>query len=588
MSRITFVVIACAGALIIGASERASSLVEQATQYSSQAPKTILELQQFRQTSSSPVKSRSGRVGRATLVNLNPAINTWFLLQVAWNDGAAETAAHLENARPHQAKILLDETHPAGLVIADGKDRFPCELFGPAASSVLDQGKSSPLAYYPLCGGRLFLRNPTKGHRTALESAVEFLRDQVWGGENVIAVFHHLLADRYREQGELVAPNPASLHDKLPPAAAEGPRAALIDPQYAGHLVVPGQMGLALAREGPLTNGMLPGNWYAGANPGMWVSIIEPDFVAPEILQSYRTVVAGLDRVESSSLCYLIAFDLDQFDLEYALGTQHPQVNWSERVLAQERVGTLPGPDGIGSSAPLVSTALIRPDQARKTVAAFIGGFKRSHGAFRFGDFARRNHGSHYGFIQQGVVFSKLQPGLATVFVLDDGSVSMKTWTEADNATLGRVRHARQNGVPLAESEGVPGALVARWGPGNWSGSENDKLRSIRSSLAIQNFNGKHFLIYALFSDATPSAMARVFQAYQVNYGMLLDMNALEHTYLAVYRRSGSELAVDHLLKGMNQLDKSASNENVPRFMGYSDNRDFFYLMRRDTKEAKR
>ena len=50
----------------------------------------------------------------------------------------------------------------------------------------------------------------------------------------------------------------------------------------------------------------------------------------------------------------------------------------------------------------------------RTTVAAFVGGFKRSHGAFRYGPLALVNHGSHYGFMQQGVVFSKLQPGLAT------------------------------------------------------------------------------------------------------------------------------------------------------------------------------
>ena len=35
------------------------------------------------------------------------------------------------------------------------------------------------------------------------------------------------------------------------------------------------------------------------------------------------------------------------------------------------------------------------------------------------GDLATRNYGSHYGFIEQGVVYSKLQPGLSTIFVLD-------------------------------------------------------------------------------------------------------------------------------------------------------------------------
>jgi hypothetical protein len=62
---------------------------------------------------------------------------------------------------------------------------------------------------------------------------------------------------------------------------------------------------------------------------------------------------------------------------------------------------------------------------------------------------------------------------------------------------------------------------------------------------------------------------------------MLLDMNALEHTYLALYRRSGSRMFVDHLVKGMSGLEKSTAGEIVPRFSGYSDNRDFFYVMRR-------
>ena len=71
-----------------------------------------------------------------------------------------------------------------------------------------------------------------------------------------------------------------------------------------------------------------------------------------------------------------------------------------------------------------------------------------THGAFKYGELALKNHGSHYGFIENGVVFSKLQPGLATIFVLDDGSIEMKTWAEADNKLLPRIKHARQNGVP--------------------------------------------------------------------------------------------------------------------------------------------
>jgi hypothetical protein len=62
-------------------------------------------------------------------------------------------------------------------------------------------------------------------------------------------------------------------------------------------------------------------------------------------------------------------------------------------------------------------------------------------------------------------------------------------------------------------------------------------------------------------------------------------MNALEHTYLAIYRRSGSQMFVDHLVKGMSEVDKSSGGEFVPRFLGFADNRDFFYVMRRAGKE---
>jgi hypothetical protein len=287
--------------------------------------------------------------------------------------------------------------------------------------------------------------------------------------------------------------------------------------------------------------------------------------------------------VEAASLVYLVAFDLDRFEVGYEVGTVHPRVNWSPRVPANpDNNLQLPGPDGIGTIAPLAATGLIRPDLARKTVATFTGGYKRDHSAFKYGELAKVNHGSHYGIIENGVVFSKLQPGLATILAMDDGSIDMKTWTESDNILLPKIRYARQNGVPLIESAGVPGKLVGRWGPGNWAGNENMKLRSIRASLALVKVHGKRFMIYAIFSDATPSAMARVYQAYQVDYAMLTDMNALEHTYMAVYRNRGPELIVDHLLKGMNQLDQ-AGGQDVNRFMGFSDNRDFFYVMRKGT-----
>src|ERR1019366_10492467 len=114
------------------------------------------------------------------------------------------------------------------------------------------------------------------------------------------------------------------------------------------------------------------------------------------------------------------------------------------------------------------------------------------------------------------------------MFVFEDASTQIKTRKEQDDRLLVKVKYARQNGVPLVEFDEpsqstVPGLLVNSWGPGNWSGSEDMKLRTIRSGAALQWNGKKRFLIYAVFSDATPSAMARVFQAYRCHYGMLLD-----------------------------------------------------------------
>ena len=163
----------------------------QAAEYAAAVPKTIEELQQFRQTTSSHIKSDKGAEGTATLVNLNPTINAWYLLKVAWQ-GGSESSYHLENPEPHSRKLTLDPKYPFGIEILEGKAQYPCNLFGDGS---LEQARNSQLIYAPLCDNRLFLRNPDKGHRTNLEAAAEVFRDRVWGGEKVITVFHHVLGD---------------------------------------------------------------------------------------------------------------------------------------------------------------------------------------------------------------------------------------------------------------------------------------------------------------------------------------------------------------------------------------------------------
>jgi hypothetical protein len=89
-------------------------------------------------------------------------------------------------------------------------------------------------------------------------------------------------------------------------------------------------------------------------------------------------------------------------------------------------------------------------------------------------------------------------------------------------------------------------------------------------------------LIYAVFSSATPSGMARSFQAYGCDYAMLLDMNSLDHSYMALYTRPEGTLRVQHLDRRMIEVDtRLRSGQRLARFVEASDNRDFFYLIRR-------
>jgi hypothetical protein len=569
--RLAGILIAVVSVCVAAASLQPTSPPEnRRKEYDADVRKTILELQQFRESASIQIR-RGGTDATATLINLNPAINAWYLLKLTSKEGGSEAVYHLENGNPKTRRLLLDEKHPSGIAIMEGNNRSSCDLFD---GEILERAKRSGSIYYPLCEGRIYLRNGGAGHRTSLEAATELLRDHVWGGEKIVDLGHVLLGGINRETGTQGRAPPGDRREN-----SSAPLAAAIDPKYADRSLLSANLGIDL--EKPEKSGLLAGAWYAAnSNPGVYASLIQPNLIGAAFLQSYRANVNALDGVEASALCYLVAFDLDRFNLAFAVGTTYPGVGWSHQALDRARNLALPGPDGVGSISPLVATGLIAPLDAPKTVATFTGGYKRWHGSFKYGELATRNHGSHYGFVEKGVVLSKLQPGLATVFVLASGSIGMKTWTEADNGLLARVEYARQNGVPLIEA-GKPGALVNRWGPGNWSGSEDAHLRTLRAGLALQKDHGKRFLIYAVFSDATPSAMARIFQAYRCDYAMLLDMNALEHTYMALYRYSGARLFVDHLLKGMGGLDKASSGTTVPRFLGYADNRDFFYVMRR-------
>jgi len=127
-------------------------------------PTASWDLQPSRQTSSNRIRSDKGLQGTATLINLNPAVNTWYLLEVDWQEGS-KFSNHLENPKPRSQKLVLDAKYPS-IEPVEGDAHRSCAFFGGGASDALEQAKQSQVPYVPLCVGRLFLREPVKGHRT--------------------------------------------------------------------------------------------------------------------------------------------------------------------------------------------------------------------------------------------------------------------------------------------------------------------------------------------------------------------------------------------------------------------------------------
>lgn len=552
-------------------------LMQQRAEYDADAPKTILELQPFRVETRLRLPRPDGTMGVVTLTNLNPYVNTWYLLSLDGLGASRQLTYHLQSPRRHALRLLAGDTSNVRITDESG---MTCTIWTGGGRGALDEAAASGLPYAPVCGGQLYVRNVVTGHQTSLERMTDLLRDHVWSGDRVIAfVKHEFYQDAFLQKSTpalAVAPQPASSGAHLPaPASTEELGRAIVAER------------LALELETPVKE-VLPGHWYPVRDlEGVSVSVIAPEHLASAIRLGQEASVNRLDSVESAALVYLVAFDLERFDLHFALGTEHPRLGWSDRPPLSSRDPQLRGPDAVASAAPLVRNGMVSPGEIDRTVATFTGGFKREHGAFRYGPLAQRNHGSHYGFIEEGVLFSKLQRGLATVLVMNDGAVNLKTWMPSDEAQLARVRYARQNGVPLIEFDAahgtsMPGQFVNLWGPGNWSGSANEDLRTLRAGLCLQENGSQRFLIYAYFSSATPSAMARVFQGYRCRYAMQSDINAPEHTYLALYVRRGQQHLIEHLVEGMQEVDHKAGNEVAPRFLAFPDNRDFFYITPRE------
>ncbi len=549
--------------------------------------KSILDLQVEKQ-----VTQTSDEVAELELYSLSPRVNRWYLLRYKDKKSKKVYEFNLDLVDQEKVELSLKDRTSNGFSITEkiaGQDQKSskfCKLWDAGPEEFNKKIAAVNRPYISMCEGKVFLRKKVEGQRSTKETVVEFLRDNVWGGDQITNV----VKDVFYQDSMLSTAKTATVQAKdLAPADVEStlPKPAKIGAE-SDKLVI-GFPDLGISLKDDKLQELQPGAWYPiQAHDKIFVSVIKPDLAMVDESNPITIKRLGsLDSVERSALVYSVAFDLSAFDLEFMMGTDHPRVDWSDRAAAKVREKEPDGPDGIGEISPLVTTGMVRPDEARYVKAAFAGGFKRSHGAFKWGPLAAKNRGSHYGFIENGVVFSSLVPDLASIVVGLDGKVDMLTWSK--NHAQNELRHARQNGVPLVEYHAdkdisVPGFLVNMWAEGNWSGSAEGRQRTVRAGACLQKSEGRDYLIYSYFSSVTPAAMARVFLSYGCRYAVHLDMNALEHTYLAVYGLKDKRISVEHLVKGMDVLDRKLDEVVVPRFIGMADNRDFFYLKEKGAK----
>jgi len=566
-------------ALLTGAAtaQDAETLARQRQAYEAVQVKNVIDLQLFRVT----VSATDAETGlHITLTSLNPATDAWFLLQLRAEPDGVLTSFHLENRDPATQNVILRPSDVPTLVITSPEGEKTCVPWA-NGSNALSEARKSGLAYAPVCDGALFLRNRVTGTRTNIEATTDFLRDNVWGGEAIVRfVRKNFFKDSELETSETLGAGGQG-------GLTSGPIAMIGRVPLEEQPVISTLLDIALV--GTEQGRMNIGHWYPVAGlDGVYASAFQPRAISDEIFK-----VPGanrLDSIEAKATGYMVAFDIGMYGVGYAVGTDHPALGWSSRPPRSIRPRGLPGPDGIDTAKPLVTLGMVNPVIASRTVATFTAGFKRQHGAFKFGDMATFNLGHHYGFIEKGVILSKLQPNLSTLYGLTDGTIVMKTWEEADNALLPKIAFARQNGVPLVVTDpetgqAIPGDRVAKWGPGNWSGSAKAELRTLRAGACVAPSGDRKYLIYGYFSTATPSAMARTFQAYRCSYAMLLDMNALEHTYLALYVPQGGAVHVAHIMPGMALIEKKVRGGTIiPRFIGFADNRDLFYITRKEER----
>src|SRR6185436_18243023 len=150
--------------------------------------------------------------------------------------------------------------------------------------------------YAPICERRFYLRNRVEGHYTDLERITDFLRENVWSGDDIVGfVKQSLYQDAYRETAETsqtVSEGPELLD--APPTARL--RAADIKTAFSAR-----DFGMEV--QAPRSRQFSIGHWYPVEGiDGAYASLMLPQSVDDAIFKADKGEVNALDSVEGGAL----------------------------------------------------------------------------------------------------------------------------------------------------------------------------------------------------------------------------------------------------------------------------------------------
>ena len=274
------------------------------------------------------------------------------------------------------------------------------------------------------------------------------------------------------------------------------------------------------------------------AGEGQWVAH-QPDWMhkipgAPAPF--YKTFVRP-DPLRPYSKIILVAMDSRQLDFDMEAGVEDPK----------STVGSFHGTGRIPRDLKI----------AKRSIAAFNGGFKTEHG--------------HYGMMIKKHVLLPPVPSGATAVVTDDGRFGMGAWQPSRDIPVDILSY-RQNMDPLVED----GLLNPRQRP-SWGAVLPGQPKLVgqqteRSGLCITK--ARHTL-YVWGDDVGPEALGKAMQLAGCDFGMHLDMNPYHTGFVfmsfedAQYKTGRSETLTPLMAIGNR------------RYIDYNP-KDFFFAMLRD------